>query len=260
MCVRSPVHAAGLRLFRDTVAARRSLTTSGPQPEERTGHGPSGGSLRSGQPRRTRPVPRAHGAREPKPLSGGGAGRRPAPGESRYIATGTPAMSPPLGGPIALTAASRLSPMATAERVELTARTRRPGRPPSPADATDFQRRADTTAMVGRTVPGSTRTARTESLSTTRSSTLDPLRLRPRQGDGCDTGADDGMSEKDDAISKRHNRHQGIQHRSSNLGSLRCWAPSCSQREPQAMSVISGPVYCGEVAVPQRAINRGTGQ
>ena len=30
-----------------------------------------------------------------------------------------------------------------------------------------------------------------------------------------------------------------------------------SAREPQAMSVVSGPVKCGEVAVPQRAINRG---
>ena len=37
-------------------------------------------------------------------------------------------------------------------------------------------------------------------------------------------------------------------------------APSCSPRERQAMSVISGPVWSGEVAVPQRAINRGTGQ
>ena len=58
-------------------------------------------------------------AREAKPPSGGGAGRRPAPGESRYIATGTRAMSRLWAGLIALTAASRLSPMATAEGVEL---------------------------------------------------------------------------------------------------------------------------------------------
>ena len=51
-----------------------------------------------GEAWRTRSEPGGSRAREAKPLSGGGAGRRPAPGESRYMAAGTRAMSPPLGG------------------------------------------------------------------------------------------------------------------------------------------------------------------
>ena len=115
----APSLRRGFVLCRDTLAARRSLTTSGPQPEERTGHGPFWGksSIRPGVA--NAPELDGSAAREAKPPSGGGAGRRPAPGESRYIAIGTRAMSPPRGGLIALTAASRLSPMATAERVEL---------------------------------------------------------------------------------------------------------------------------------------------
>ena len=38
----SPVLAAGLCVCRDTVTARRSLTTSGPRPQKRKGHGPAG--------------------------------------------------------------------------------------------------------------------------------------------------------------------------------------------------------------------------
>ena len=153
----SPVLAAGLCFCRDTVAARRSLTTSGPQPEERTGHGPFWGKSSIRRAVANAPDPAAHGVREPRPLSGGGAGRRPAPGESRYIAAGTRAMSRLWAGLIALTAASRLSPMATADGSSQRARTRRPGRTPSSAEATERGDPADRTATVGRTVRGSTR-------------------------------------------------------------------------------------------------------
>jgi hypothetical protein len=74
----SPPHFSRCR---DTLAARRSLTTSGPQPEERTGHRPVwGGSLRSGERWCTRARARRLGAREAKPTSGGRAAvdQRPA--------------------------------------------------------------------------------------------------------------------------------------------------------------------------------------
>jgi len=188
---------AGLCFCRDTLAARRSLTTSGPQPEERTGHGPFWG--KSSIRRAVANAPDPDGSRRAgaEAAERWRAGRRPAPGESRYIATGTRAMSRLWTGLIALTAASRLSPMATAEGVK-------PARPHPQARAYTLASRGDRAwGPGGRELPrsaarcvGSTRNVAHGVAPDNPLQNFDPVRLRPRQGDGCDTGLHDGRSER----------------------------------------------------------------
>jgi hypothetical protein len=160
---------AGLCFCRDTLAARRSLTTSGPQPEERTGHGPFWGKSSIRPAVANAPDPDGSLRAGAEAAERWRAGRRPAPGESRYIATGTRAMSRHWTGLIALTAASRLSPMATAEGVELASPHLQPGRPPSPAEATERRDPADGSCHSRpHGASGQPGTSRTESLLTTR--------------------------------------------------------------------------------------------
>jgi len=161
----------------------------------------SGGSLRSGEAWRTRQVRRLS-AREAKPRSGGGAGRRPAPGESRDIATGTRAMSRLWAGLIALTAASRLSPMPTPEGAGLAS-------PHPQARAHTLVSRDDRASR-----PGAPDNPLQHSIQSGSDQTKAGRRLRHEGG---------RRDEREgDAISHMHNRHQGIQHRSSNLDPLRC--------------------------------------
>ena len=218
----SPVLAAGLRFCRDTLAARRSLTTSGPQPEERTGHGPFWGEVFDpASARRTRSSWAAQRAR------GEAAERR----RSRPSTSAQRIPLHRLRYPGDESASGRThrahgcitpQPDGDCEGSSQRARTRRPWRTPSPAEATerrdpaDQERPQSAARCVGQ--PG---TSRTESLLTTRSRTRSsPAQTKAgrRIRHGCGRRDERGG----DAISNRHNRHQGTQHCSSNLGSLRC--------------------------------------
>ena len=122
-------------------------------------------------------------------------------------------------GLIALTAASRLSPMATAERVE-------PASPHPQARAYTLVSRGDRAwGPGGQERPqsaarcvGQPGTSRTESLLTTRYRTRSSP-AETKAGRQMRRGCGRRDERAGDAIS---NRHQAIQHRSSKLGSSRC--------------------------------------
>jgi hypothetical protein len=191
----------------------------------------SGGSLRSGEAWRTRQVRRLS-AREAKPLSGGGAGRRPAPGESRYISHRHPGDESPLGGTHRAHGCITPQPDARLRKGSgYRARTRRPGRNTlASRDDRASHPALLTTRSSTRSSPAQTKAGR-----------------RLRHGGG---RRDEREGDANQPHAQQTSSHTTPIQQPGSFEVLK--APSCSPREPQAMSVISGPVWSGEVAVPQR--------
>jgi hypothetical protein len=127
-------------------------------------------------------------------------------------------MSPPRGGLIALTPASRLSPMATAEGLELASPHPQARAHALAADATercDPADRSDHSRPHGTSgQPGTSRTASPPNNPLQNSISPAQTKAAPRIRDGC--GPRD--EREGDAISNGDSGHQDVQHRSTRVG------------------------------------------